>query len=144
MTGILKAKDNFIVVRVDNKRAAEEVPTLNTDWWNYGGITRDVSIIELNDTFIEDYKLQLDKKNPNLISGYVQLNGVEKSKSKVVLEIEELGIRKSFYTDKDGYLNFQIPVKSLTYWSDKNPKLYAVNLMTGSEQTVGSNRLSAS
>ena len=59
MTGILKAKDNFIVVRVDNKRAAEEVPTLNTDWWNYGGITRDVSIIELSNTFIEDYKIQL-------------------------------------------------------------------------------------
>ena len=135
-TGIIKAKDNFIVVRVDNKRAAEEVPTLNTDWWNYGGITRDVSIIELSNTFIEDYKLQLDKKNINLISGYVQLNGIEKSEKKVVVEIEELGIRKSFYADKDGYLDFQIPVKSLTYWSDKNPKLYKVKFMTGSDQIL--------
>ena len=96
MTGIIKAKDNFIVVRVDNKRAAEEVPTLNTDWWNYGGITRDVSIIELNHTFIEDYKVQLDKNNPNLINGYVQLNGIKRSNSKVVLEIEELGLNKTF------------------------------------------------
>ena len=83
MTGLLKEKDNFIVVRVDNKRGAEEVPTLNTDWWNYGGITRD-GIIELSNTFIEDYKVQLDKENANLISGYVRLNGMEKSKNKVV------------------------------------------------------------
>ena len=134
VTGLLKEKDNFIVVRVDNKRAAEEVPTLNTDWWNYGGITRDVSIIELSNTFIEDYKVQLDKENANLISGYVRLNGMEKSKNKVVLEIEELGISETFYTNKEGSINFQIPVKSLTYWSDKNPKLYTVNLMTGSDQ----------
>ena len=134
VTGILKEKDNFIVVRVDNKRAAEEVPTLNTDWWNYGGITRDVSIIELSNTFIEDYKVQLDKENANLISGYVRLNGMEKSKNKVVIEIKELGISETFYTNKEGYLNFQIPVKSLTYWSDKNPKLYRVNLTAGSDQ----------
>ena len=134
VTGLLNEKDNFIVVRVDNKRAAEEVPTLNTDWWNYGGITRDVSIIELSNTFIEDYKVQLDKENANLISGYVRLNGIEKSKNKVVLEIEELGISETFYTNEEGYLNFQIPVKSLTYWSDKNPKLYTVNLTAGSDQ----------
>tara|TARA_A100001015_G_scaffold166554_1_gene185144 strand:+ start:9749 stop:11575 length:1827 start_codon:yes stop_codon:yes gene_type:complete len=134
VTGLLNEKDNFIVVRVDNKRAAGEVPTLNTDWWNFGGITRDVSIIELSNTFIEDYKVQLDKENANLISGYVRLNGIEKSKNKVVLEIEELGISETFYTNEEGYLNFQIPVKSLTYWSDKNPKLYTVNLTAGSDQ----------
>src|SRR3989339_1234783 len=30
--------DNFVVVKVDNKRKMNGVPTLNTDWWNYGGI----------------------------------------------------------------------------------------------------------
>ena len=67
MTHVLKAKDNFVIVRVDNKRAADEVPTLNTDWWNYGGITRDVTIYELEPTFIEDYSLQLDKTNDKLL-----------------------------------------------------------------------------
>ena len=134
MTGIVRANDNFIVVRVDNKRAEEEVPTLNTDWWNYGGITRDVNIVELSNTFIEDYKLQLDSENPNLISGYIQLNGIEKAGEEVFININELDVSISFYADEEGYLEFKIPVKSLTYWSDKNPKLYTVNIMTKTDQ----------
>jgi beta-glucuronidase len=35
---VLKPQGNFLVVKVDNKRAKDEVPTVNTDWWNYGGI----------------------------------------------------------------------------------------------------------
>jgi beta-glucuronidase len=58
---LLKEKDNFLVVKVDNKRYADEVPTLNTDWWNYGGITRDVKLLELPPTFIQDFVVQLKK-----------------------------------------------------------------------------------
>ena len=43
ITGILKATDNSLVVKVDNTRHADAVPTVNTDWWNYGGLTREVS-----------------------------------------------------------------------------------------------------
>ena len=45
--GLLKSTGNFLVVKVDNTRGADEVPTLNTDWWNYGGITRSVKLVEL-------------------------------------------------------------------------------------------------
>ncbi|SFD02122.1 sugar-binding domain-containing protein [Massilia yuzhufengensis] len=34
---------NVVVVKADNRRHQDEIPTVNTDWWNYGGITRDVS-----------------------------------------------------------------------------------------------------
>jgi len=34
---------NFVVIAVDNTRLADGVPTLNTDWWNYGGSRGDVS-----------------------------------------------------------------------------------------------------
>src|ERR1700741_2725966 len=30
---ILNPTKNFLVVKVDNKRYADEIPTLNTDWW---------------------------------------------------------------------------------------------------------------
>ena len=44
VTGKLKSKDNSLIIKVDNKRHADEVPTLNTDWWNYGGLTGSVSL----------------------------------------------------------------------------------------------------
>jgi len=32
-----------------------------TDWWNYGGITRPVRLVDLPETFIEDYFLHLER-----------------------------------------------------------------------------------
>ena len=55
ITDLVKANDNYLVVKADNKRLKEAVPALNTDWWNYGGITRDVMLIEEPSVFIRDY-----------------------------------------------------------------------------------------
>ena len=133
MTDLVKAKDNFIIVRVDNKRAADEVPTLNTDWWNYGGITRDVTIYELTPTFIENYSIQLDKNNDKILNGFIQLNGDKKANSKVTVSIKELKLNKTFTTDDKGYVKFQLPVKKVKKWSDVNPKLYDVTFNTADD-----------
>jgi beta-glucuronidase len=58
---LLKKERNFLVVKVDNKRHKEEIPTTNTDWWNYGGITRDVNLVFTKDTFIINYGLSLNQ-----------------------------------------------------------------------------------
>lgn len=57
VTGKLRDGENSLVVKVDNKRRPEGVPTVNADWWNYGGITRPVTLIETPSTFIRDYSL---------------------------------------------------------------------------------------
>src|SRR5678815_2183652 len=45
VTGKLRPAGNSLVVKVDNTRHLEAVPTVNTDWWNYGGLTRDVTLL---------------------------------------------------------------------------------------------------
>ncbi len=74
ITALVKEKDNFVVIKVDNKRRADGVPTLNTDWWNYGGLTRNVSLVETNDVFIEDYFIQLKKGSLTEVEGKVKYN----------------------------------------------------------------------
>ena len=49
--------ENFVIVKVDNKRHAEDVPTQIFDWWNYGGITRDVLLVDVPPLYIENYSL---------------------------------------------------------------------------------------
>lgn len=136
MTHLLKEKDNFLIVKVDNKRAADEVPTLSTDWWNYGGITRDVTVYELDQTFIEDYKIQLTKNNNKEISGYIQLNGENKGAQEVNLTIPELKINKTFTTDANGFVDVKFSVKKVEYWSDTNPKLYEVNIAIAKDKVT--------
>ena len=50
ITDQLRDGDNFVIVKVDNKRHAEDVPTQIFDWWNYGGITRDVLLVSVPET----------------------------------------------------------------------------------------------
>lgn len=127
ITTLLKEEGNSLVVKVDNKRKPEAVPTLNTDWWNYGGITRDVSLIEVSKTFIQDYLVQVKKGSENLITGYVQLNG-DLNQQTVKITIPELKVSTEVKTDSTGKATFSIKPKRIDYWCPENPKLYQVEI----------------
>ncbi len=131
ITDLLKEDENFVVVKVDNKRKREGVPTLNTDWWNYGGITRDVNIIEVPETFIQDYSLQLKNDSKNNIDGWIKLNGSEQNKIIKIL-IPEIKVDEEISADKNGLAYFHIK-NNITLWSPKNPKLYEVQFIAGDD-----------
>jgi len=127
---LLKATDNRLVVKVDNKRKRDEIPTLNTDWWNYGGITRDVHLIEVPPQFIVDYTLQLKKGSTNELAGWIKFN--EAVNTKVAIEIRELGLRQEIPVNGDS-VAFAFKANSLQLWSPEKPKLYSVVLRNGAE-----------
>ena len=131
VTALLKNGENSLVVKVDNKRAFDAVPTVNSDWWNYGGITRQVSLIETPATLVRDYYVQLKKGDKNTINGWVQLDGNQSGKN-VKVEIPELKISKTVTPDTKGYASFELIAKP-TYWSPENPKLYDVTISTENE-----------
>ncbi len=126
ITSVLKEKDNYLVVKVDNKRFREAVPAMNTDWWNYGGITRDVLLIEEPAVFIQDYSVQLIKGNRNVIAGFVQLNNSD-NQEEIIISIPELNIEKKAKAAADGKAIFEIELSNkINYWSPESPKLYTV------------------
>ncbi|MEO5910982.1 MAG: glycoside hydrolase family 2 TIM barrel-domain containing protein [Pelobium sp.] len=137
----LKEKDNMLVVKVDNKRGADEVPTLNTDWWNYGGITREVKLMELPKTFIQDFVFQLDKPigdekpgKTTSASGYIKLNGEGVSTAQfITIEIPELKFKETFKST-GAVTPFQVKLSKLQLWSPNNPKLYKVKVSTTTDQ----------
>jgi len=134
ITHLLKTQDNFLIVKVDNKRKKDEVPTVNTDWWNFGGLTRDVHVVEVPETFVKDYFVQLAKDSQRTIAGYIQLDGVAETNRKVELLIPELKLRKKLRTDDQGRADLSISSKRITYWSPENPKLYDVIIKSGDEE----------
>jgi beta-glucuronidase len=136
ITALLKPTGNFLILKVDNKRYQEAVPTLNTDWWNYGGITREVKLIETSETFIQDYFLQLAPDNPDLIKGRVVLQGNNRGQQKVEVRIPELQLQGSFNTNEAGVVEFDFETDQISYWSVDNPHLYEVNLRAGADEIV--------
>ncbi|MDB5205489.1 MAG: beta-glucuronidase [Flavisolibacter sp.] len=134
VTGKLNKGENFVVVKADNKRFPDEIPTVNTDWWNYGGITRDVLLAEVPATHIADYKIQLAKNSLTRIEGFIQLEGAQKLQS-VTINIPEAGIKQTVTTDISGRAAISIPVKKMTYWTPEAPKLYSVEI-TGATDKI--------
>jgi beta-glucuronidase len=137
VTDRVKAKGNFVVVKVDNSRRREDVPALNTDWWNYGGLTRSVRLVDVPETFIEDYSVQLAKDDPRQIAGWVKLNGARAAQS-VTIEIPEAKLKLAAKTDAQGKATFRAPAR-LTRWAPGTPRLYEVKI--GAETDAVSERI---
>jgi beta-glucuronidase len=127
VTGAVKSGSNFVVVAADNQRTIERVPGIKTDWWNYGGITREVSLVEVPESFIDDYSLQLRRGTSNQLDGYVHVIGAQAG-AKVTLRIPELEIEKTAEVDGTGKAAFSITANNLQRWSPANPKLYNMEM----------------
>ena len=138
VTDMLKDGENQVIVKVDNKRHPEDVPTQIFDWWNYGGITRDVLHVSVAPTYVENYKLQLDKApakaKKRTIDFSLRLNQKEAGRE-VTLRIPELKIRQTLTTDADGQVSTKLSALSskLELWSPDHPKLYKVDIQLGEE-----------
>ena len=128
VTSLLRDGDNFAVAEVNNARRADGVPASRTDWWNFGGITRDVTLVEVPEVFIQDYSIQLAPGSLSEIAGWIQLS-THPIIALVTLEIPEAGIKKTVTTDLQGRAEFRLPI-AITPWSPENPKLYEVTVST--------------
>ncbi|AOS43080.1 Beta-glucuronidase [Lacunisphaera limnophila] len=131
VTGKLKPTGNSLVVRVNNARRPEAVPTVNTDWWNYGGLTRDVRLLETPATAIRDFALRLQPGADRRVRGFVQLDGPGQP---VTVEIPELKIAVAATADAAGRATFEFALTGAELWSPESPRLYAVTLTAGADR----------
>ncbi len=123
---ILK-KRNSLVVSVDNTRDVNGIPPFETDWWNYGGITRDVYLAEFNNVFVRDYLVELKKGTNNVIQGYVQLsNALPDVEIDIFIPEKSKHIKRK--TDEKGRFQFESRIPGLMLWDVKNPKLYDIHI----------------
>jgi beta-glucuronidase len=134
ITDRVRPSGNFVILRVNDARAKENVPTVNTDWWNYGGITRPVTLIEVPETFIQDYTIQFEKGSTRQIKGWLQLNGPQLRQS-VTIRIPEAALSKTVQTDDAGRVEFSFSA-DLALWSPESPKLYSVEISSATDHVV--------
>ncbi|MFA6507674.1 MAG: glycoside hydrolase family 2 TIM barrel-domain containing protein [Treponemataceae bacterium] len=140
ITGSVKA-ENRIVVVVETRRRADRVPMENTDWFNYGGIYRDVLLLRTPAVFIKDWFVRLV---PDGSFGTIELDvevsapaGAAKGAAdgEARLRIAELGIDAKIAVSS-GKGKIKIAAKPVL-WSPENPKLYDVELSFAAGKNAG-------
>ena len=83
---------------MNNRRTKDAIPAMAFDWWNYGGITRDVLLVKTPRTFIKDYFIQLDK-TLQTASSRACIFQIKKAGEKVTVAIPGLKINAELTTD---------------------------------------------
>ena len=135
VSGSIHAGKNFVVIAVDNTRLADGVPTLNTDWWNYGGLTRDVSLIDVPARYIDDYDLHLSRDRTT-IEGSVHVEGGPNPVRSVTVSLPELN--RSIFRQawrRQPRPPSRCPATGLAFWTpERQPKLYKVHLQAADDR----------
>jgi beta-glucuronidase len=136
VTGALKDGANSVVVAVDDTRKADRVPALRYDWWNYGGMTRDVSLVAVPRQFIDNEVFHLQRrdaaKDAGMITGFVHVDGAGSGVA-VRVRIPGLHVDETAKTDAEGRAEFVFQPEGLVRWSPEHPKLYRVEMTAGED-----------
>ncbi|MEM8951167.1 MAG: glycoside hydrolase family 2 TIM barrel-domain containing protein [Pseudomonadota bacterium] len=117
--------DNWLFLAVNNERSLDRVPMRHCDWFNYGGVFREVDLIRLPKVFIKDFFVHLvpDGTFENIRASIELSDPID---VEVDVEIPELGV--------DMRLPVQAGRADVTFaaapelWSPDNPKLYEVSV----------------
>ena len=136
VTDLMKKEGNFLIIGVNGGRRADYIPAEVADWFNHGGITRDVLLVETPKAFVSNFYLALDKATLNSkvrkINGHLLLDG-ETMPTDARVQIPELKIDQNVTIDADGDVEFTLNAKRMQLWSTENPKLYDVRIIAGND-----------
>jgi beta-galactosidase len=135
ITALIQEGENEILVRVDNGYNPEIIPSQKSDFFIYGGITRDVWLLTKPKTHVSDLKIStptVSKKTASLkikatISNF---NASSRITLKAILknpEGKKVATKTISVKDTNAEIIFD-KVKNPALWDTKNPNLYSVEI----------------
>ena len=126
LTEALRPGQNWLMLCVNNTRTLDRVPMRNTDWFNYGGVYREVTLFDLPEVVIRDLFVRLE-------GGAIRVSAeVDGDCTAARFSIPELGIEADLpLQDGKGEITL---AASPALWSPDTPKLYDVILFAGADQ----------
>jgi Beta-galactosidase/beta-glucuronidase len=124
------AEHNHLILEVNNARKINQVPSVNYDWKNYGGVHRDVELFQVPKSYIVDFFTYLV---PGSGFGRIAFEAeVSGDDSHLVFSIPELHVSESVPV-KNHKAAIEIPARP-ELWSPDNPRLYEVVVESESDR----------
>lgn len=130
LTSGLRDGPNRLQINVDNRRRPERVPMHHFDWFNHGGIYREVSILRLPAVFMRDVGVALVPDGGfGAIAAEVTLSDPVAAEAR--LRIPELGVDVAFRVENGA--GRVVIAAHPELWSPDQPRLYDVELRCGED-----------
>lgn len=131
VTEHLREGFNTLFIVVNNTRSDDRVPMSNFDWFNYGGIYRDVKLLRVPSDFIKRYSFTLSEDGG--IDVRVEVSKSEsQADSPAVVRVPELNLEASI--ELEGGVGTVHLDGDPERWSPAMPKRYEVTVEYGKDQ----------
>jgi beta-glucuronidase len=133
---LIKKRYNSLIVRTDNTRKKDQIPPISFDWFNWGGIYRDIDLLILPKNRINDViiKTNLRNKQESKIEVLYSIKG------DVILEWQILDSSKSHVLYKgvapegSGKGSFNLIINNPKLWAPNTPNLYYLRIYNISQK----------
>ena len=124
----LKKAENYLAVRVENFRKSDRIPCEGFDWYNYGGIYRDIYIDKKKNSRFKSIKIKTLKiiKNKAIIELNYEQTQVFNFNWEVLLKNQPIINGNEQPENKKG--SIIVSITHLSLWGVKNPILYSLNV----------------
>ncbi len=126
----LKPNNNFLAVRTDNIRKKNRIPAISFDWFNWGGIYRDVEFLILNKNRIKDVVIKTHLESR--LCSKIEISFIILGELSLKWEILDSGQSAPLFggsiskiTGKSG---ITLTFKNPQLWSPDHPYLYILRI----------------
>lgn len=132
LTDSLRDGENHLFLCVDNVRTLDRVPMRHTDWFNYGGVYREVDIYGAPSDVVRDLFVSLV---PDGTFSKIRVEvACEGAAQEALFEVPGLGISQAIrLSDGKGVALLDAAPE---LWSPETPKLYDVSLAYGVDKVT--------
>ncbi len=134
VSGRLQPGENTLMVRVNNRLSADTVPTARTDWWPYGGLTRDVSIVSTPARYIRNVRVALLDVETRQVDVTIDVEGMPAG-TPAGISVPGTGIVAGGIIDEDGRARFTATLP-LKLWSPEDPVRHEVRFHAGADSVA--------
>lgn len=136
ITNLLKTGDNEVLVSVDNSYNPEIIPSQKSDFFIYGGITRDVWLLTTSKTHLKTYKITTPRVSAKQASLKINATITTSHKNssvrlKAILKNpqgKKVASKTTIVANNQAIINFK-NLKNPQLWDVKNPNLYTLDLV---------------
>jgi beta-galactosidase len=132
--------NNVISVRIDNTKRAYQIPGVSIDWWNCGGITRDVFLEKLPPVYITKLRIstpEVSEEKAKVVIDYTiqgKLTGTAKTiqrQAEILYKGEPISGKsggESAWDDMASRFTSSSIIYNPKLWSPDSPELYEVKV----------------
>ncbi len=132
-TGVL-GKNNFIAVEVENFRKFDRIPSTQFDWYNWGGIHRDIDLLVLSKRRVEWIHILTKEITSGSATLLIMYKVTQKGpmKWKVLQNSENILEGSTDFQQHQGQFSLSIPHPKL--WSPQAPILYELEVQYANDE----------